>query len=247
MLPRSRHSAKRRWVCKLSFFFFEVWAVTAVISFGEEKMRLVEKRRAMPDAGAARRRPLLAGLVVALVSLHSPAQAFVTPASGAQWRPLLARGPGSRPSNRVLQTRMQASLSGGGRGSSAVSRVTDAVSGKDVVLVGTMHGNPASSHLVATVVKEELPRAVLVELCDSRWNVTAAAEWNATEAALRPMSFRRWVYRDEFQAAFEAAKESGLPGVELIDQVRVRECQSAQYKNNWCFCDGVALGVCSDA
>jgi pheromone shutdown protein TraB len=57
-----------------------------------------------------------------------------------------------------------------------VWRVIDAASGKRVVLVGTMHGNPASSNLAATVIKEEVPRAVLVELCDARWNVTAVSE-----------------------------------------------------------------------
>jgi hypothetical protein len=68
---------------------------------------------------------------------------------------------------------LRASLGGAGN---AVWRVVDAASGKRVVLVGTMHGNPASSNLAATVIKEEVPRAVLVELCDARWNVTAVSE-----------------------------------------------------------------------
>jgi len=74
---------------------------------------------------------------------------------------------------RDARFRLRASLGGAG---SAVWRVIDAASGKRVVLVGTMHGNPASSNLAATVIKEEVPRAVLVELCDARWNVTAVSE-----------------------------------------------------------------------
>ena len=67
-------------------------------------------------------------------------------------------------------------------------------------------------------LKQEMPRAVLLELCPSRWNATAAAEFNVTAAELRPFSLRRWIYRDEFQSSFEAAKKCGLQEVVLIDQ-----------------------------
>ena len=77
-------------------------------------------------------------------------------------------------------------------GSGAVYRLRDASSGTKVTLVGTMHYNPASERLAAATVREEAAddgvRAVLVELCPARWNATAAREFNATEAALRPPS-----------------------------------------------------------
>ena len=57
---------------------------------------------------------------------------------------------------------------------------------------------------------------MLVELCSSRWNATAAALW--TPNVSMRVKILRWLLKDEFQAAFEAARECGLPDVELADQ-----------------------------
>lgn len=92
-----------------------------------------------------------------------------------------------------------------------VVRFTEAESGVPVTLVGTMHYNPASAALAAATVREanirDGVRAVLVELCSARWNVTAASEWNATAARARAPSLKRWLLRDEFMAAFEATMD----------------------------------------
>ena len=98
---------------------------------------------------------------------------------------------------------MRASLLGGAGG--AVWRVVDAASGKKVVLVGTMHGNPASSDLAARVIKEEVPRAVLVELCDARWNVTAVSERARERATKNAKSDRE---RESKRASAYASKRA---------------------------------------
>jgi len=141
-----------------------------------------------------------------------PMDAFAPSLHVPRWLPRRASAQQHR-SRAELQT-LGLRASGGG----SVLRVKDAASGTSVVLIGTMHGNPASCSLTSSVVRQEAPRAVLVELCPARWNITAAAEWNATAASLRPFSFRRWIYRDEFQTAFEAARSCGLADVELVDQ-----------------------------
>ena len=95
-------------------------------------------------------------------------------------------------------------------------RVVDAVSKRAVVLVGTMHYNPASVELagstVRCVAKQEALHAVAIELCESRWDTSAAAKWS------RKPSFKRFMSEDEFQVAFEAAIDCGLQDVVLADQ-----------------------------
>ena len=67
---------------------------------------------------------------------------------------------------------------------SLVLSVRDAASGKRVVLVGSMHYNPASAALAASTVRDTAAttgvRSVLVELCPARWNATDADAWNGT-------------------------------------------------------------------
>ena len=109
---------------------------------------------------------------------------------------------------RDARFRLRASLGGAG---SAVWRVVDAASGKKVVLVGTMHGNPASSDLAARVIKEEVPRAVLVELCDARWNVTAVSERARERATKNAKSDRE---RESKRASAYASKRARKREVE---------------------------------
>ena len=125
---------------------------------------------------------------------------------------------------------------------SLVLSIRDAASGKRVVLIGSMHYNPASAALAASTVRETAAttgvRSVLVELCPSRWNATDADAWNGAANrevlpsrlsglaarvlgdehfdAVRKQDPAR-LFRDEFQAAFVAARAVGAPFA-LADQ-----------------------------
>lgn len=94
-----------------------------------------------------------------------------------------------------------------------VLRFTDPKTRGEVVLVGTMHYNPASIALAADTVRaaaeaQEL-RAVLVESCPTRWNATLSMQPQG--------SLLRTICDNEMQAAAEVAEEYGRP-VELGDQ-----------------------------
>mmetsp|Transcript_8764 Transcript_8764/g.18979 ORF Transcript_8764/g.18979 Transcript_8764/m.18979 type:complete len:328 (-) Transcript_8764:360-1343(-) len=99
--------------------------------------------------------------------------------------------------------------------SRGIVRLVEKTSGTNVLLVGTMHYNPASSALAASTIHQEAEadrlRAVLIELCASRWNSSNAKRWT------RARTFKRFALEDEFQVAFEAADDVGLD-VELADQ-----------------------------
>jgi pheromone shutdown protein TraB len=99
-------------------------------------------------------------------------------------------------------------------------RVTDAASKRAVVLCGTMHYNPASVDLAASTVRRvgerEKLHSVAIELCASRWNSSIAAQWS------REPSWKRTLSEDEFQVAFETARDLGLSDVVLADQ-EIRE------------------------
>lgn len=75
---------------------------------------------------------------------------------------------------------------------------------------GRMHYNPASAALASSTIQREAAgdgvQAVLVELCPARWNLTAAREYNATAAATRPPSLKRWLTDDEFVVSFRALR-----------------------------------------
>jgi len=89
-----------------------------------------------------------------------------------------------------------------------VARFTEADTGVPVILVGTVHCNPASIDLAAATVREansrDRIRAVCVELCDTRWNATAERLLNATAGSASAPSLKRWLLLDEFVAAFQA-------------------------------------------
>ena len=83
-------------------------------------------------------------------------------------------------------------------------RFRDARTGVDVVLVGTMHYNPASIELASSTVaslgdKDELS-AVVLETCPTRWAKTLKFQPSGS-----PM---RFLLDNEFQAAVEAAPEN---------------------------------------
>ena len=87
-----------------------------------------------------------------------------------------------------------------------VMRITDAVSQRTVVLVGTMHYNPRSVELAATAVRNAAEEraglhAVAIELCSDRWCSEIAAQWSRTPSLDRMLS------EDEFQVAFETATD----------------------------------------
>ena len=102
-----------------------------------------------------------------------------------------------------------------------VVRVTDAASGRPVVLVGTMHYNPHSVAVVqgtvAAVARQRGLHAAAIELCESRWNSTAAARWRDKRLQELP-SHQRVLSEDEFQVAWESAVACGLHDVVLADQ-----------------------------
>lgn len=82
-------------------------------------------------------------------------------------------------------------------------RFRDARTGVDVVLVGTMHYNPASIELASSTVaslgdKDELS-AVVLETCPTRWAKTLKFQPSGS-----PM---RFLLDNEFQAAVEAAPD----------------------------------------
>lgn len=87
-------------------------------------------------------------------------------------------------------------------------RFADARTGVDVVLVGTMHYNPASIELasstVATLGASDDLAAIVLETCPSRWAKTLQFQ--------PPGSLARRVLDNEFQAAAEAAP----PDVPLV-------------------------------
>ena len=99
----------------------------------------------------------------------------------------------------------------------SIVRITDAASRRPVVLIGTMHYNPASIAAVTSTVKDIAAsrgglHATAIELCPARWNTTMAKQWNRT------YSLRRLMAEDEFQVAFEVATDCGLSDVVLADQ-----------------------------
>jgi len=101
----------------------------------------------------------------------------------------------------------------------SVVRLTDATSGRRVVLIGTMHYNPHSVAVVRGTLRATARarglHAAAIELCDARWNSTAAARWQEKRQTL---GIERLLSEDEFQVAWESARECGLPDIVLADQ-----------------------------
>ena len=102
-----------------------------------------------------------------------------------------------------------------------IVRITDAASRRPVLLVGTMHYNPHSVLLVqrtvAAAARSHGLHATAIELCDSRWNSTAAVGWR--DKRLERLSpLERLLSEDEFQVAWESAVACGLADVVLADQ-----------------------------
>ena len=97
----------------------------------------------------------------------------------------------------------------------SVIRITEATSRRPVLLVGSMHYNPASIEVVRSTVKSAASspglHATAIELCPARWNSTVASTWSRS-------GWRRMLAEDEFQVAFETATDCGLADVALADQ-----------------------------
>ena len=96
---------------------------------------------------------------------------------------------------------------------SCVLRCRDSATQTNVVLVGTMHGNPVSIDLARSTVCEAAERgalsSVLLEACPTRWERTLATKPKG--------SLMRRLFDDEMQAAAEAAESYGV-AMELVDQ-----------------------------
>ena len=96
---------------------------------------------------------------------------------------------------------------------SCVLRCRDRATQTNVVLVGTMHGNPVSIELARSTVCEAAERgalsSVLLEACPTRWERTLATKPKG--------SLMRRLFDDEMQAAAEAAESYGV-AMELVDQ-----------------------------
>ncbi|MCP4683200.1 MAG: TraB family protein, partial [Desulfobacterales bacterium] len=53
---------------------------------------------------------------------------------------------------------------------------------KEITLVGTAHVSKESADLVETVIKEENPDTVCIELCDSRYqSIVKKYQWQVTD------------------------------------------------------------------
>ena len=103
----------------------------------------------------------------------------------------------------------------------SLTRLTDAASGRPVLLVGTMHYNPHSISVVQGTVRAAAKahglHATCMELCDSRWNSTAADRWRYKRKNISALE--RWLSEDEFQVAYESTVAfSLLDDVVLADQ-----------------------------
>lgn len=94
-----------------------------------------------------------------------------------------------------------------------VLRFTDCKSGRDIVLVGCMHYNPASISLAGSVVSAEVEAqrlgAVVLECCPLQWESTLRNQ--------PPGSLLRAMCDNELQAAAELAERAGC-GIALADQ-----------------------------
>ena len=123
---------------------------------------------------------------------------------------------------------------------SPVLRFSEATTRTPVALVGVMHYNTHSVHIVRnTIASEPFLRAVCLELCDERWNATVASH-------SRRGVLERWLFEDECQAAHDEAAQakSGIK-VLLADQPiqttfsRLRElmdssCSDVLSLAGWC-------------
>lgn len=99
-----------------------------------------------------------------------------------------------------------------------VLRFTDCKTGRAIVLIGVMHGNPTSVALTQAALREchadaDGLGAVALELCPQRWDRTARAP------PPPPGSLRAWLRADEVQAAVDLAEEFGC-GLAAVDQAR---------------------------
>ena len=107
-----------------------------------------------------------------------------------------------------------------------VLRFIDCKTGREIVLVGCMHGNPTSIRLTEAVLREcadadELG-AVALELCPQRWERTA----NAPPPP--PGSLRAWLRADEVQAAVCLAEEIGCGLIAADQEIDVTCARLAQ-------------------
>ena len=100
----------------------------------------------------------------------------------------------------------------------SVIRLTDAASKRPVLLIGTMHYNPHSiatvQRTVSAAARQRGLHAAAIELCDSRWNSTAASSWQEKRNKRIP-AYKRVLSEDEFQVAWESAVACGLTDVVL--------------------------------
>ena len=103
----------------------------------------------------------------------------------------------------------------------SIVRMRDAASGRQILLVGTMHYNPHSVRLVKGAVELAARRrglqATAIELCPARWNSTAAARWRIKRDE-QISYYERLLSEDEFQVAFESSIACGLHDIVLADQ-----------------------------
>ena len=107
-----------------------------------------------------------------------------------------------------------------------VLRFTDCKTGREIVLVGCMHGNPTSIRLTEAVLREVADAdelgAVALELCPQRWERTA----NAPPPP--PGSLRAWLRADEVQAAVDLAEEIGCGLIAADQEIDVTCARLAQ-------------------
>ena len=113
----------------------------------------------------------------------------------------------------ALNTPVRVETPRGSHKGAPVLSLYDEKSSSRVVLVGTMHFNPASIALAESVIRSEAEdgrlRAVAIESCPTRWN--------ATQKTQPAGSVLRSLLDNEMQAAAECGEELGAETA-LVDQ-----------------------------
>lgn len=100
-----------------------------------------------------------------------------------------------------------------GQGEGQIIRLVERSSGVSVILVGTMHYNPASislsKEIVTNLAAKNLLSSLLVESCEARWKRTILNQPQGT--------FMRQLLSNEMQGASESAQAYNVPTL-LADQ-----------------------------
>ena len=127
----------------------------------------------------------------------------------------------SRTTPRAGASLLRAELMTMTSGESQIIRLVEKASGRGVVLIGTMHYNPASISLsqevVSRLASQNQLSAVLVESCEARWNRTLKSQPQGT--------LLRSLLDNEMQAASESALAFNVPtllGDQSINQTNAR-------------------------